>query len=137
MRRRRIVSLVIAIGMGSALAFVTQPLIVELVGRWEVQRARDALRLPAGWSQMDPLLVQVPHRGFVLLSVVYKRSGDVFANLTDFLDVEEREGWQPVGGASDFSTVELQMNDLMLGAAVIQGAGVVRIELSRSVNTWW
>ena len=135
--RRRAATVAIAALLGAVLVVASQPFAAELLGRWDVQRAHDSLRLPDGWSELDPPVTQVPHRGFVLLSAVYRRHGDSVANLAAFLEFETAQGWQPVGGAPDQSTTILQRNDLSLAAAVIQGAGVVRVELSRTVDTWW
>jgi hypothetical protein len=127
----------LVIAIVSALIFAIQPFAAELIGRWEVQHAADALRLPDGWTRSDPPVIQVPRRGFVLLSVVYRRPGNGSANLRDFIDLETSEGWRSVGGAPDLSTAVLEKNDLSLGCAVLQSAGVVRVELSRFVATWW
>lgn len=136
--RKRVISLAFsALAVGAVLVIAAQPFAAEFLGRWEVQRAYDSLRLPDGWTQLDPPVMQVPHRGFVLLSAVYRRPNDAFANLATFLDFETTQGWRPIGGAPDLSTTILQGNDLSLAASVIQGAGVVRVELSRTVSTWW
>jgi len=127
----------LVIAIAGALIFAIQPFAAELVGRWEVQQAADALRLPDGWTRSDPPVIQVPRRGSVLLSVVYRRPGNGSANLQDFIDLETSEGWRPAGGAPDLSTAILKKSDLSLGCAVLQNAGVVRVELSRFVDAWW
>lgn len=135
--RRRVIAAVVAVAVGAVLVVAAQPFAAELLARWEVQRAHDSLTLPVGWSALGPPVTQVPRRGFVLLSAAYRRPGDGSANLTAFREFETAQGWRVIGGAPDLSTAILQRNDLSLAAAVIQGAGVVRVELSRTVDTWW
>lgn len=135
-RRSRTLSVALVL-MAGVLIFAAQPVIAEGIGRVQVQHALDSLSVPSAWSRTGPPVVQVPRRGWVLLSVVYTRSGDGTANLRDFIDLETSHGWRQVGGASDLSTALLAMDDLELGCAVLQNAGVVRVELSRSVDTWW
>ncbi len=136
-RSRGIWAVGLAIALGVALVVAIQPFAAEILGRWSVQRAYDGLRLPDGWSELDPPVTQVPHRGFLLLSAAYKRPGDAFANLAAFVEFETARGWQPAGGAPDLSTAILRGDNLFLAASVIQGAGVVRVELQRTVETWW
>jgi len=136
-RRRGIWAVGLAVAVGAVLIIAAEPFAAEIVGRFLVQRAYDELRLPDGWSQLDPPFTQVPHRGFVLLSVVYKRPGETVANLAAFVEFETARGWQSAGGAPDLSTAILRSDDLFLTASVIQGAGVVRVELQRTVDTWW
>ncbi len=123
--------------LAGVLIFAAQPLVTEAIGGARVQQALDSLSLPTGWSRTGPPVIQVPRRGSVLLSVVYTRTGDGTANLRDFIDLETSHGWRHVGGASDLTTAILAMDDLELGCGVLQNAGVVRVELSRSVDAWW
>ncbi|MEA2661576.1 MAG: hypothetical protein QOH08_1148 [Chloroflexota bacterium] len=127
----------LAVVVAAVLVVAIEPYAAEIGGRFQVQRAHDELRLPDGWSELDPPVTQVPHRGSVLLSAVYKRPGDPLANLRAFVEFETTRGWQPAGGAPDLSTTILRRDNLVLAAAVIQGAGVVRVELQRTVDTWW
>ncbi len=134
--RQRALCVALALMVGVVI-FAAQPLIAEAIGRAQVQQALDSLNLPSAWSRTGPPVIQVPRRGWILLSVVYSRPGDSAANLRDFIDLETSHGWQLVGGASDLTTAILAMNDLELGCGVLQNAGVVRVELARSVDTWW
>jgi hypothetical protein len=136
-RGRAILAVGSAIAVGVILVVAVEPFAAEIVGRWRVQRAFSELRLPDGWSELDPPVTQVPHRGFVLLSAVYKRPGETVANLAAFVELETARGWQSAGGAPDLSTAILRGDDLSLAASVVQGAGVVRVELQSTVATWW
>lgn len=134
---RRPLTLALGVAIVAVLLFAIEPFGAEIVGQFQVQRAYEELRLPDGWSAPDPPVTQVPHRSFVLLSAAYKRPGDALANLGAFIDFETTRGWQPAGGAPDLSTTILRQDDLFLAASVIDGAGVVRVELQRSVYTLW
>jgi hypothetical protein len=136
-RSRAVWAVALAIAVGAVVVVAAEPFAAQIVGRWRVERAFGELRLPDGWTQLDPPVTQVPHRGFVLLSAVYKRPGASVANLATFVDLETARGWQSAGGAPDLSTAILRSDDLSLAASIIQEAGVVRVELQSTVATWW
>ena len=126
-------TVVLVLGVG----FAVQPFATELEGRREVQQAYESLRLPDGWTVAQPAVVQAPRRGAVLLSAVYRRPGDA-RDLTAFVDVAHSQGWERTdAGAADLSTAILRKGDVFLAAAVLDKAGVVRVELARSGSSWW
>ncbi len=136
-RSRGVWAVALAVAVGAVVIVAAEPFAAQIVGRWRVERAFGELRLPDGWSQLDLPVTQVPHRGFVLLSAVYERPAETGANLAAFVEFETARGWQSAGGAPDLSTAILRGDDLSLAASVIQGAGVVRVELQSTVATWW
>ncbi|MCA1825260.1 MAG: hypothetical protein LC640_13645 [Frankia sp.] len=120
------------------VGFATQPFVTELVDRREVQQAYESLRLPDGWTATQPAVVQVPRRGAVLLSAPYRRQDDARANLSSFVDAARSQGWEMTdSGAPDLSTAILRKGDVFLAAAVLDSAGVVRVEVSRVGSVWW
>jgi hypothetical protein len=110
-------------------AVFLQPVISGVVGRWEVQRAYDDLRVPATWTLADPPVMHATERGGVLLSAVYRVQSSAQPG-SELADTARAQGWRVVGGAPDLSTVILQRDELMLSAASLPERKV-RLEVAR------
>ncbi len=72
MRARILIPLVLAVGLGAAVALASTPLISAVVGRWEVESAYRSLRVADTWIRQGEPVVQILERGGVLLTVVYQ-----------------------------------------------------------------